>query len=210
MKRRRFDVGAAYATGVPEVPGRSAWAPPPRAVDRGGPVERRPSDVCHGRLSSLAETVTGSTAGDGLTAAAQVLHDFNLEYDEPAPPPDQLADRLRGTGRGRPRCGPARLSARDRRSCWGRGDARAAIAVDPGTGGLPGLTVIPRRLCQRYGRELITQALRVARAGADYAFLVTSEDDRLAQRPYQAAGFRRPEARGRKWSAHAGPGAREQ
>lgn len=43
----------------------------------------------------MAETVTGSTAGDGLAAAAQMLHDFNLEYDEPAPPPDQLEVRLR-------------------------------------------------------------------------------------------------------------------
>jgi hypothetical protein len=29
----------------------------------------------------MAETVTRSTAGDGLAAAAQMLHDFNLEYD---------------------------------------------------------------------------------------------------------------------------------
>ena len=43
-----------------------------------------------------------------------------------------------------------------------------------------------------HGRELITQALRVARErGADYAFLVTSEDDHRAQRLYAAAGFRR-------------------
>jgi len=36
--------------------------------------------------------------------------------------------------------------------------------------------------------------VRVARSqGADYAFLVTSEDDVLAQRLYEAAGFRRTE-----------------
>jgi len=29
--------------------------------------------------------------------------------------------------------------------------------------------------------------------GADYAFLVTSEDDRRAQRLYEVAGFRRTE-----------------
>ena len=40
----------------------------------------------------------------------------------------------------------------------------------------------------------MTEAVRVARErGADYMFLVTSEDDRLAQRLYEAAGFRRTE-----------------
>ena len=31
---------------------------------------------------------------------------------------------------------------------------------------------------------------------ADYAFLITSEHDRLAQRVYEAAGFRRTEGEG--------------
>jgi ribosomal protein S18 acetylase RimI-like enzyme len=39
--------------------------------------------------------------------------------------------------------------------------------------------------------------MRLAREnGADYAFLITSEDDRLAQRLYDAAGFRRTEGDG--------------
>jgi ribosomal protein S18 acetylase RimI-like enzyme len=39
--------------------------------------------------------------------------------------------------------------------------------------------------------------MRVARdRGANYAFLVTSEEDRLAQRLYEAAGFRRTEGEG--------------
>ena len=50
----------------------------------------------------------------------------------------------------------------------------------------------PDQRGQGYGRELITEAMRVARErGADYAFLVTSEDDHRAQRLYGAAGFRR-------------------
>lgn len=45
--------------------------------------------------------------------------------------------------------------------------------------------------------RVITEVLRVAREqGADYAFLVTSQDDRLAQRLYEAAGFRRTEGDG--------------
>jgi len=59
------------------------------------------------------------------------------------------------------------------------------------------LYVVPDRRGQGYGRELITEALRVAsERGADYAFVITSEDDRLAQRLYEAAGFRRTEGEG--------------
>ena len=59
------------------------------------------------------------------------------------------------------------------------------------------LYVVPSRRGQGYGRELITEAMRVARErGADYAFLVTSEDDLLARRLYEAAGFRRTEGEG--------------
>lgn len=44
---------------------------------------------------------------------------------------------------------------------------------------------------------MIIEALRVARErGADYALVVTSEDDRLARRLYEAAGFRRTEGEG--------------
>lgn len=103
-----------------------------------------------------------------------------------------------GTGRVRPRYGPARPSARNRRSRRGRGNARAAIAVEPGTRGPPGRAVRHTKPAdQGYGREPITETLRVARElGADYAYLVTSEHDRLAQRLYQAAGFRRTDGEG--------------
>ena len=42
-----------------------------------------------GRMSYMVETVTGSS--DGLAAAAQLLHDFNLEYDDRA---TTVAERL--------------------------------------------------------------------------------------------------------------------
>lgn len=39
--------------------------------------------------------------------------------------------------------------------------------------------------------------MRVARnQGAEYAFIITSEDDRRAPRLYEAAGFRRTEGEG--------------
>jgi ribosomal protein S18 acetylase RimI-like enzyme len=59
------------------------------------------------------------------------------------------------------------------------------------------LYVAPSWRGQGYGRELINEAMQVARErGADYAFLITSEDDRLARRLYEAAGFRRREGEG--------------
>jgi ribosomal protein S18 acetylase RimI-like enzyme len=59
------------------------------------------------------------------------------------------------------------------------------------------LYVVSSQRGRGFGRELIAEALRVARErGADYAFVVTSEDDRLAQRLYEVAGFRRTEGEG--------------
>jgi ribosomal protein S18 acetylase RimI-like enzyme len=141
--------------------------------------------------------VTGVADGDGLAAAARLLHDFNREYDEPSPPPaelaarlaelvgDQLAILLARDGEDREPVGVAVLRLQP--SLWSRG--REAYLAE--------LYVVPSRRGRGYGRELITEALRVARErGADYAFLVTSEDDQLAQRLYEAAGFRRTEGEG--------------
>jgi ribosomal protein S18 acetylase RimI-like enzyme len=59
------------------------------------------------------------------------------------------------------------------------------------------LYVASHRRGQGHGRELITEFVRVAREqGADYAFVITTEEDRLAQRLYEAAGFRRTEGEG--------------
>jgi len=146
----------------------------------------------------MIETVTGSAAGAGIADAAQLLHDFNVEYDEPSPTPDQLAARL------------AELVAGDhvtvllaREDPTGAPVGVAVMRVQPSVWSsakeayLAELYVVPPKRGQGHGRELITAALRVAREkGADYAFLVTSEDDRLAQRLYEAAGFRRTEGEG--------------
>ena len=146
----------------------------------------------------MVETVTGSSSSSGLADAARLLHDFNVEYDEPAPPPDELAARL------------AELIGSDhvtvllaRAHETGTAIGVAVMRVQPSVWSsaqevyLAELYVVPDRRGLGYGRELITEAMRVARErGADYAFLVTSEDDRLAQRLYEAAGFRRTEGEG--------------
>ena len=146
----------------------------------------------------MVETVTGSSGGEVFAAAAQLLHDFNVEYDEPAPPPDQLAVRLTELVRGDD---VTVLLARAHET--GEAIGVAVMRVQPSVWSpaqeayLAELYVTPSRRGQGYGRELITDAMRVARErGADYAFLVTSEDDQLAQRLYEAAGFRRTEGDG--------------
>jgi ribosomal protein S18 acetylase RimI-like enzyme len=135
---------------------------------------------------------------DGLAAAARLLHDFNEEYDEPSPPPDQLAVRLAELVEGdHITVLLARASETDaavgvavmrvQPSLWGQAQEAylAELYVQPGLRG------------KGHGRELITEALRIARErSADYIFLVTSEEDRLAQRLYEAAGFRRTEGEG--------------
>lgn len=168
-----------------------------RRTHRSGATRATPG-ASPGRLVSMVETVTGSSSSDAIAAAAQLLHDFNLEYDEPAPPPDELAARL------------AELVAGDhvtvllaRAHETGEAVGVAVMRVQPSVWGqaqeayLAELYVVPGRRGQGYGRELITEAMRVARErGADYAFLITSEEDRLAQRLYEAAGFRRTEGEG--------------
>ena len=143
----------------------------------------------------MVETLCASQDDEGISAAALLLHQFNVEYDEPAPSPEILATRLAGLLAGGQ---IVVLLARAHED-----DAPVGVAVtrvQPSITGLgqevylAELYVTPGRRGQGYGRELITEAMRDARTkGAEYAFLITSEDDRLAQRLYEAAGFRRTE-----------------
>ena len=151
-----------------------------------------------GTLVCMVETVSGTAGGDGVAAAAQLLHDFNVEYGEPAPPPDALAVRLAELIDGNH---VSVLLARERETGAAVGVAVMRLQPSVWSRGqeayLAELYVVPRRRGQGYGRELITEAMRVARErGADYAFLITSEDDGAAQRLYEAAGFRRTEGDG--------------
>ncbi|HET9859634.1 MAG TPA: GNAT family N-acetyltransferase [Nocardioidaceae bacterium] len=145
----------------------------------------------------MVETLTGAP-DDGLSAAAQLLHDFNVEYDEPAPPPEDLTVRLAELVAGNH---VTVLLARAHDT--GEAIGVAVMRLQPSVWSpaqeayLAELYVVPGRRGRGYGRELISEAMRIAREkGADYAFLVTSEDDLLAQRLYEAAGFRRTEGAG--------------
>jgi len=146
----------------------------------------------------MIETVTSSSSSDGAVAAAQLLHDFNVEYDEPAPAPHDIASRL-GELIGGDHV--TVLLAREHKT--GTAVGVAVLRVQPSVWSpaqeayLAELYVVPSRRGQGYGRELITEVIRAARErDADYAFVITSEQDRLAQRLYEAAGFRRTEGDG--------------
>jgi ribosomal protein S18 acetylase RimI-like enzyme len=146
----------------------------------------------------MVETLTTGSPAESFAAAGQLMHDFNREYDEPSPPPDEVAARLTELVAGEQ---VVVLLARERESSAAIGLAvmRLAPAIVTRTqeAYLAELYVVPGHRGEGYGRELITEAMDVAREqGADYAFLITSEEDRLAQRLYEAAGFRRTEGEG--------------
>ena len=146
----------------------------------------------------MIETLIPGSGADDIGAAAQLLHDFNVEYDEPTPSPDELAVRIEELVAGDQ---VTVLLAREEET--GVAVGVAAMRVQPSLWGpaseayLAELYVVPDRRGHGHGRDLITVAMQVAREhGSDYAFLITSEDDHRAQRLYEAAGFRRTEGEG--------------
>lgn len=127
-------------------------------------------------------------ARDGdLDAVARLLYDFNREFDEPAPPPAELAVRVRellaGGDTGVVVAGddPVGLALmRFRLSLW-----------DPGLECyLAELYVVPALRGQGIGRALMETAMDLARArGADQMDLGTAETDVAARHLYESLGF---------------------
>ena len=144
----------------------------------------------------MVETVTPDD-DDALASVGTLLRDFNQEYDEPSPEPEDLAVILRA------RIADGNATVLLCRDESGGPVGVAVLRLQPSLWSeameayLAELYVVPARRGQGFGRELLTAVLDTARAaGADYAYLITSEDDRLAQRAYEAAGFRRNEGEG--------------
>ncbi len=141
----------------------------------------------------MVESVTPEDEA-ALAAVSVLMRDFNEEYDEPSPEPEALAAILR-----------TRIADGNATVLLVRDDSDGPVGVavvrlqpslwsDATEAYLAELYVVPARRGQGFGRELLTAVLATSRAaGADYAYLITSEDDRLAQRAYEAAGFRRTE-----------------
>jgi GNAT superfamily N-acetyltransferase len=128
-------------------------------------------------------------AGD----VAQLLHDFNTEYDEPTPAVPVLAERVAELLAeeaivvllaDRPPAGLALLRLKP--SLW----SKAADAY------LEELYVIPELRGKGIGKALLQAAIDTARsAGADHFELTTGEDDKEARSLYESFSFSNREGR---------------
>jgi GNAT superfamily N-acetyltransferase len=126
---------------------------------------------------------------DGADAdvIGRLLHDFNIEFDEPAPEPPVIAESIRrlmvdeglAVLLGGP--GPDGLAVlRFRPSIWTPG-LECYLAE---------LYVVPPRRGEGLGRELMEAAMDLARErGADLMYLGTGEDDVAARSLYESLGF---------------------
>jgi GNAT superfamily N-acetyltransferase len=124
---------------------------------------------------------------DDAADAAQLLHDFNTEYEDFTPGVPALAERLRellADGAitvllaGDPPLGLALF--RTRPSLW----SKAADVY------LEELYVVPEQRGKGLGRALLEAAIDAARAaGADHFELTTGEDDAAARALYASCGF---------------------
>jgi ribosomal protein S18 acetylase RimI-like enzyme len=143
----------------------------------------------------MASFATERAGTADTQAVAQLLFDFNTEYGDPTPPPDELAVRIEelldsgdtaimlGTDDGKP---VAVAVMRFRLALWTR--AKECYLAE--------LYVVPARRGQGLGRMLLEGAIELARGeGADYMDLGTSEDDVAARRLYERLGFSRTEGR---------------
>jgi ribosomal protein S18 acetylase RimI-like enzyme len=129
----------------------------------------------------------------------RLLYDFNREYDEPTPPPQKLAERLReliASGETMvllARSGPIRPGAAKE---LGRPEGLAVLRFRPSIWSanlecyLAELYVVPDRRGQGLGRQLMETVLDQARRqGADHVDLGTSQDDVAARALYESLGF---------------------
>jgi ribosomal protein S18 acetylase RimI-like enzyme len=131
-------------------------------------------------------------SADDATAIGGLLHDFNVEFDEPTPSAAHLARRI------------VELMA-DRTSVLLAGKDvglvvlrfQQAIWTDNSECYLAELYVRPEHRGKGTGHALLRAALTHARErGADYIHLGTSEDDVAARHLYEKCGFRRTEGDG--------------
>jgi ribosomal protein S18 acetylase RimI-like enzyme len=135
----------------------------------------------------MSEPTVRRATIDDVQAIGQLLHDFNVEYAEPTPTPDQLAARfaeLLPAGddlvllADDPPAGIAVL--RFRPSLWSR--ALECYLAE--------LYVVPARRRQGLGLALMEAAMSTAREqGADYMDLGTAENDHAARALYERLGF---------------------
>jgi ribosomal protein S18 acetylase RimI-like enzyme len=124
---------------------------------------------------------------DDAAVIGRLLYDFNREFDEPAPAPSALAERLRQLIEGGDTLvvlagdGPDGLAVlRFRAAIWSAG-LECYLAE---------LYVAPARRGQGVGRALMEAAMREARLrGADTMDIGVDEPDLVARHLYESLGF---------------------
>lgn len=132
-------------------------------------------------------TVRHRPAAFNHSLVGRLLYDFNREFDEPAPAPAALADRIRRLLNGGDTLvlltgdGPDGLAVlRFRPAIWTTG-LECYLAE---------LYVIPAKRGQGLGRALMEAALREARKrGADTMDIGVDEPDHAARTLYESLGF---------------------
>jgi len=125
--------------------------------------------------------------GDDADAIGRLLYAFNQEFEEPAPEPSALAQRMRQLLDGGDTLvllagdGPDGLAVlRFRAAIWSTGQESY----------LAELYVTPARRGQGLGRALMEAALREARnRAADTMNIEVDEPDLVARRLYESLGF---------------------
>jgi ribosomal protein S18 acetylase RimI-like enzyme len=135
-----------------------------------------------------------ATPGDA-EAVAQLLHDFQLEFDEASPGVEFLADRYADLIRNREM---TVLLAGDRPDGFAQIRYRPWVysAGPHAHSYLEELYVVPGLRGRGIGRALLDTALETARAeGATHMELGTSEDDAAARALYESVGFTNREGR---------------
>jgi GNAT superfamily N-acetyltransferase len=138
-------------------------------------------------MSSHAPAEVRSATPDDADAIGRLLYDFNTEFEEPAPDPPVIADRMR------------ELMAADDFAVLLAGDGPDGLAVlrfRPSIWSaalecyLAELYVVPALRGQGLGRVLMERAITFARDhGADYMDLGTGETDTAARALYESLGF---------------------
>jgi ribosomal protein S18 acetylase RimI-like enzyme len=143
---------------------------------------------------SSAVTVRRATPGDA-ESVARLLHDFQVEFDEPSPGAEALAGRYAELIRNRDMTvllagdGPDGF-AQLRYRPWVYSAGPNAHSY------LEELYVVPSLRGQGIGRALLEAAMRAARSeGATHMELGTSEDDTAARALYESLGFTNREGR---------------
>ncbi len=138
-------------------------------------------------VPAASEEIVRPSGDRDIEAVGQLLHDFNREFDEPAPPVKVLADRVRhlletgDTAILLGGHGPDGLVVlRFRAAIWSSG-MECHVAE---------LYVVPGRRGQGLGRALMEAAIREAKErGADTMDIGVDEPDLAARRLYESLGF---------------------